>query len=47
MAWANAPTLDGETFSNPDFEDVRIPMHFRNSPRYEGAPVIAITLPAR
>lgn len=37
---------DGETFSNPDYEDVRIPMRFRNSPRYEGVPVIAITLPA-
>ena len=38
---------DGETFSNPDYEDVRIPMRFRDSPRYEGVPVIAITLPAR
>lgn len=37
---------DGETFSNPDYEDVKIPMHFRDSPRYEGVPVIAITLPA-
>ncbi|MBX9772951.1 MAG: DUF4261 domain-containing protein [Xanthobacteraceae bacterium] len=36
---------DGETFSNPDYEDVKIPMHFRDSPRYEGVPVIAITLP--
>jgi Domain of unknown function (DUF4261) len=36
---------DGETFSNPDFEDVRIPMRFRISPRYDGVPVIAITLP--
>jgi hypothetical protein len=37
---------DGETFSNPDYADVRIPMHFRTSPRHEGVPVIAITLPA-
>jgi hypothetical protein len=37
---------DGETFSNPDYEDVRIPMRFQTSPRYEGVPVIAITLPA-
>lgn len=37
---------DGETFSNPDYEDVKIPMHFRDSPRYEDVPVIAITLPA-
>jgi hypothetical protein len=36
---------DGETFSNPDYEDVKIPMHFRDSPRYEGVPVIAIALP--
>ena len=36
---------DGETFSNPDYEDVKIPMHFRDSPRYEGVPVIAVTLP--
>jgi hypothetical protein len=37
---------DGETLSNPDYEDVRIPMRFQTSPRYEGVPVIAITLPA-
>jgi hypothetical protein len=36
---------DGETFSNPDYEDVRIPMRFLDSSRYEGVPVIAITLP--
>jgi Domain of unknown function (DUF4261) len=36
---------DGETFSNPDYEDVRIPMHFRESQRYEDVPIIAITLP--
>jgi hypothetical protein len=36
---------DGETFSNPDYEDVKIPMRFRDSVRYEGVPVIAITLP--
>lgn len=37
---------DGETFSNPDYEDVKIPMHFRDSVRYEGVPVIAIALPS-
>jgi hypothetical protein len=37
---------DGDTFSNPDYEDVQIPMRFRDSARYEGTPVIAITLPA-
>lgn len=36
---------DGETFSNPDYEDEKIPMHFRDSSRYQGVPVIAITLP--
>jgi hypothetical protein len=36
---------DGETFSNPDYEDVKIPMRFRDSARYEGVPVIAIALP--
>jgi len=36
---------DGETFSNPDYEDVKIPMRFLDSSRYEGVPVIAITLP--
>ena len=38
---------DGETFRNPDYEDVNIPMHFRDSPRYEGVPVIAITFRLR
>jgi hypothetical protein len=36
---------DGETFSNPDYEDVKFPMRFLDSSRYVGVPVIAITLP--
>jgi len=37
---------DGETFSNEDYGDVKVPMNFRISTRYEDLPIIAISLPA-
>ncbi len=36
---------DDDWFNTPDYGDARVPMRFRASTRYEGLPVIAITLP--